>query len=126
MAELEFEHRLSRLFAEAPAFADADRFARRVETRLDRAWALRRALIGIAGLGGGVVAAGQMLGSRLVDRAAAGLSEVSLTSVLQGARALGGLRFLADLPVGAEVMWTAAGLAVLAVVLVAARAIEEV
>ena len=125
MAELEFEHRLSRLFAEAPAYADADRFAQRVETRLDRVWALRRALIGIAGLGGGVVAAGQMLGARLIDRAA-GFSEASLSSVSHGARALGGLRFLADLPVGAEVAWTAAGLAVLAIVLVAARAIEEV
>ena len=125
MAELEFESRISRMFAEAPAFADADRFARRVEARLDRGWALRRALIGIAGLGGGVIAAVQMLGARLIDRAA-GLSESSLTSVSHGARALGGLRFLADLPAGAEVMWTAAGLAVLVVVLVAARAIEEV
>jgi len=125
MAEPEFENRLSRLFAETPAFADADRFARRVETRLDRTWALRRALIGIAGLGGGLVAAGQMLGAPLIDRVT-GFSEASLTNVSRGARALGGLRFVADLPVGAEVMWTAAGLAVLAVVLVAARAIEEV
>jgi len=125
MAELEFENRLSRLFAAAPAFVDSDRFARRVEARLDRAWTLRRALIGIAGLGGGVVAAGQMLGAGLIHQAA-GFSEASLSSVSHGARALGGLRFLVDLPVGAEVMWTAAGLAVLAIVLVAARAIEEV
>lgn len=124
MAELEFENRLSRLFAETPAFADADRFARRVETRLDRAWTLRRALILIAGLGGGLIAAGQMLGARMIDRAA-GFSEASLASISHGARALWGLRFLADLPVRAEVIWTAAGLAVLAIVLVAARTIEE-
>jgi hypothetical protein len=124
MAELEFENRILHLFAQTPALADADRFARRVETRLDRGWTLRRALIGVAGLGGGIIAVGQMLGAGMVDRVT-GLSESSVASVSQGARALGGLRFLVDLPVGAEVAWTAAGLAALAVVLMAARAIEE-
>ncbi|MEI9965940.1 MAG: hypothetical protein WDM92_16195 [Caulobacteraceae bacterium] len=57
MAELDFESRLNRWFTEAPAFPDADRFAARVQDRLDRSWTLRRLMIGAAGLVGGVIAA---------------------------------------------------------------------
>ena len=42
MAELDFERRLERLFAETPAYADDDAFAERVERRLDRGWTARR------------------------------------------------------------------------------------
>ncbi len=124
MAELDFETQLSRRFAEVPPMADADRFARRLETRLDRSWTLRRVLIGAAGLGGGLVAVGQMLGARLFDRAM-GVSDASLASISQGAKAIGQLRVLTMLPMGAEVMWMAAGLAALAVVLMATRSLEE-
>ena len=124
MAELDFETQLARRFTEAPPMADADGFARRVETRLDRSWALRRSLIGVAGLAGGAVAVGQMFGARLFDRVM-GVSDASLANFSQGAKALGQLKVLTMLPVGGEVMWMAAGLAALAVVLMATRSLEE-
>ena len=70
----EFDARLGREFAEAPAFGDADGFARRIEDRLGRSWALRRLLIGLAGIAGGLVAAGQMLGGGHLWAAVSGLS----------------------------------------------------
>ena len=124
MADPEFENRLGRWFAEAPAFADADVFARRIEARLDRSWAVRRVLIGAAGLGGGLVAAGQMLGANVFQRVAA-VSDASMQAVSQGARTVGQLRMLSMLPVGGEVIWMGAGLAVLAVVLMATRSLED-
>ena len=57
MVELEFERRLERLFADAPAFSDEKAFATSVERKLDRGWNLRRILIGAAGLVGGLVGA---------------------------------------------------------------------
>ena len=68
MADLDFETRLERMFAQPPAFADADAFARRVESRLDRAWTVRRWAIGAAGLVGGVIATGQVLGANVTQR----------------------------------------------------------
>ncbi len=124
MADPEFETRLNRLFGEAPALPDADGFARRVETRLARGWAVRRLLIGAAGLGGGAVAAGQMLGAHLFH-AMAGLSATSVHALSRGSRALGELHVLTDLPIGGEVIWMGAALAVLAVVLMATRSLEE-
>ena len=38
MAEVDFERRLERLFAEGPELADAGAFAERVERRLDAGW----------------------------------------------------------------------------------------
>ena len=124
MADPEFENRLGKWFAEVPAFADADVFARRIEARLDRSWAVRRVLIGAAGLGGGLVAGGQMLGANVFQRVAA-VSDASMQAVSQGARTVGQLRMLSMLPVGGEVIWMGAGLAVLAVVLMATRSLED-
>src|SRR5688500_4317678 len=68
MADLDFETRLERMFAQPPALADADAFARRVESKLDRSWMVRRWAIGAAGLVGGVVATGQVLSTNLTER----------------------------------------------------------
>jgi hypothetical protein len=58
----EFEFRLERMFADAPAMADAPLFTARVMEKLDRGWAARRVLIGGMGAVGGLVAAVQVLG----------------------------------------------------------------
>src|ERR1700742_1821876 len=68
MVEQDFERRLERLFAEAPVLADADAFARRLERRLDRGWTARRALIGVGGVAGGVIAASQLFLSNFAER----------------------------------------------------------
>ena len=124
MADPEFEARLGRWFAEPPALADNDWFARRVQARLERSWVVRRALIGCAGLAGGLIAAWQMVGAHMVGRIA-GLPGESFEAMSDGARNLSRLGVLADLPVRGEVLWTGAGLAVLAVVFVATRSLEE-
>jgi hypothetical protein len=124
MADPEFEARLERWFADSPAVPDADGFARRVEHRLDRAWRVRRALIGTAGLAGGVIAVGQVLGGH-VAKGVASASAHSVSAVSQGVTAVSDLRLLTALPVGSEVLWVGAGLAMVAVVFFAARAIED-
>ena len=124
MADPEFDTRLGRMFSEAPAYPDADVFARGIEARLARSWTLRRMLIGLAGLAGGVVAAGQMLGAHLWQ-AVGGFATASSQAVTRGGQAIGQLKVLGDLPIGGEVMWMGLGLAVLAVVLMAARSLEE-
>jgi hypothetical protein len=124
MADPEFETRLLRLFAETPELADADGFAGRIEARLERAWTLRRLMIGAAGLGGGGIAVAQTLGAHLFDRVA-GFSDASAAAVTQGARTLSQLRLLEALPVGGEVLWVGAGLALLAVALMATRSLEN-
>src|SRR5579872_4264386 len=63
MAEHMFEMRLDRMFAETPAFADAELFAATLEARLNRGWTTRRLLIGGLGLVGGFVGAAQVLSS---------------------------------------------------------------
>lgn len=125
MADSEFETQLGRWFAEAPAAPDPDGFARRVERRLDRAWRVRGALIGTAGVAGGVVAAAQMLGGGHVFQDVASASTRSVAAVSRGVTTVGGFGQLASLPAAPEVLWVGAGLAVLAVVFFAVRAIEE-
>jgi len=68
MAEVDFERRLERLFAEGPELADAGAFAERVERRLDAGWTARRWLIGAAGVVGGVIGASQLMVSNLFQR----------------------------------------------------------
>jgi hypothetical protein len=68
MAEVDFERRLERLFAEGPELADAGEFAARVERRLDAGWTARRWLIGAAGVVGGVIGASQLMVSNLFQR----------------------------------------------------------
>jgi hypothetical protein len=68
MAERNFEVELGRMFAEAPALADADLFALRVDERLNRGWTVRRLVIGGMGVAGGVVGGAQVLGGGLIER----------------------------------------------------------
>ncbi len=124
MSDPGFETRLSRWFAEAPPLADADWFTERVTGRLDRSWTLRRWVIGAAGLVGGLFAGAQVLGAHLLGQVASA-SGASIESARDAAHAVGQLRLLTMLPVGSEVMWMSAGLAILALVLMATRSIEE-
>ncbi len=124
-----FETRLEKLFGEAPAFADTPLFAARLQARLDRGWALRRGLIGIAGLVGGALAAFQVARSHAFDQ---------LGTVLRGWMAEAGrvvdsapafshaqAALAQTLPFGADVLWPVAGLALLAAALLATRLLED-
>ena len=126
MAEVVFERELERMFAEAPAFADADYFAARVEQRLDRGWTARRVLIGGLGMVGGVIGGAQLLGTGLVARLgalptdSAKLVTASLQDVLPADFTV------ANLPLGGEAVWMSAALAVVAIGLALTRAIREI
>lgn len=125
MAELDFERRLERMFAEPPVFDDAAAFAERIERRLDRGWNLRRVLIGVAGLAGGVVGASQLIMSNVLERvetASAGSGDV-MRSLAQAAPSA---ELLEALPNGSMVIWVASGLAVLFMGVVLTRVIEEI
>ena len=124
MADLDFETRLERMFAQPPAFADADVFARRVESRLDRSWTLRRWAIGVAGLAGGVVATGQVVGSNLSERMQ-GFGNQAMVDLADTTRFAPEWKALSLMPVGTEVLWMGAALAIMAIALVATRMLEE-
>lgn len=125
MADLDFEMRLGRLFAETPELLDGDAFVRRVESRLERNWTLRRVLIGAAGLGGGVIVAGQMLAPQISSR----IEAVSLTPVASLQKGVEALiphwRVFDYLPYSSELLWMAAGLAALGIAALAKRSIED-
>jgi hypothetical protein len=124
MADPDFDARLLKLYGDAPELPDADGFARRVQDRLDRAWALRRVLIGAAGLGGGAIAVAQAVGAHAFEQVTS-LTNASSAAMTKGATTLAQLPVLTALPVGGEVMWVGVGLGVLAVALVATRALEN-
>lgn len=124
MAELEFERRLERLFAEAPELNDAPAFVARVEHRLDRGWTARRWLIGGAGLAGGVIGASQFFVSNVFDRLVT--AEQSARVLGQGlARANSGPDMLSALS-GGYGLWLAVGVAVVTMGFAVARVIEEI
>ncbi|MDD3836833.1 MAG: hypothetical protein WCY15_03365 [Phenylobacterium sp.] len=126
MAEVDFERRIERLFADAPAFGDAEAFAQRVERRLDRGWATRRVLIGFAGVVGGVIGASQLVLSNFatdVQAAAAGPARLLTAGVSQVASQSD---WMSALTGAGNVVWLAAGLAGLAVAFVITRMIEEI
>lgn len=125
MADLDFEMRLGRLFAEAPALIDGDQFAKRVEDRLERSWTLRRVLIGAAGLGGGLIVAGQMIGPQISQRIET-VSLAPVSTIQKGVEALAPhWKVFSYLPYSSELLWMAAGLAALGVAAMAKRSIEE-
>ncbi len=123
MAEIDFERRLERLFAEVRDFPDASAFADRIERRLNRGWTARRWLIGAAGLAGGVIGASQLMMSNLFQR---------VENAEQSARALG-LGISRVTPTsdvlsavsGGFGVWIAVGLAVAAMGFAVSRVIDE-
>ncbi|WP_174300669.1 hypothetical protein [Caulobacter sp. S45] len=127
MSDPSFEQELGRLFAEPPPLTSHADFTLAVKARLDRGWAMRRVLIGAAGVVGGLVAAGQVVGANLVQRAAMAsqgadnrVHDVAADLLARGEATL----HLQSLPLGGEVLWMVAGLAAMGVALLAARLME--
>ena len=125
MAEVDFERRLERLFAETPEYADAGAFALRVERRMDAGWTARRWLIGAAGGVGGVIGASQLMVSNLFQKVenatdSARLIGTSLNHVSAGTD------WLALAPTLSVGVWVAAGLAVVLMGFVLTRVIGEI
>jgi hypothetical protein len=124
MAEVEFERRLERLFADAPELPDRLTFAERVEAKLNRGWMARRWLIGAAGVAGGVVGASQLLVSDLFERMesaeeSARVLSAGLSQVAPGAEMVSALS-------GGYGLWIAVGLAVVTLGFALSRVIEEI
>jgi len=124
MAEVDFERRLERLFAEAPELPDAAAFAERVQRRLNTGWTARRWLIGAAGGLGGVIGASQLIMSNLFQRAeAAGDSarvlQAGFTQIAPRAEWVSGFAG------GGVVVWVASALAIVAMGFALTRVIEE-
>jgi len=124
MAEVEFERRLERLFADAPELPDRLTFAERVEAKLNRGWMARRWLIGAAGVAGGVVGASQLLVSDLFERMesaeeSARVLSAGLSQVAPGAEMVSALS-------GGLGLWIAVGLAVVTLGFALSRVIEEI
>jgi hypothetical protein len=125
MAELDFERRLERLFAEPPAFPDEKAFAMSVERKLDRGWSIRRWTIGAAGMVGGVVGASQLIMSNFVQQletASAGSTRLIESGMAQLAPRAD---LLSMLPAGSSMVWIAGGMAVLAFAFAVTRVLEE-
>jgi hypothetical protein len=125
MAELDFERRLERLFAETAELADAGSFAERVERRLDAGWTARRWLIGAAGVIGGVIGASQLMVSNVFQRVeTAGDSARFLSTSLNHMST--SADWVAAVSNGGAVVWAAAGLAVIMMGFVLTRVIGEI
>jgi hypothetical protein len=123
--EREFEAGLERMFAQPPSLADADLFAARVESRLDRRWRMRGWGIGVAGATGGVVALTQVLGSDLLPR----IQEASLgsTQAVESwyGKALGQTQALLSVDSSAGLFWLVSAVLVAAAGITATRMVDE-
>jgi hypothetical protein len=120
MSDFEFEARLERMFAQAPAVSNPNGFAERVEQRLERGGRLRNFVIAGAGVGGGVFAASQTIGSEMLTR----LGELRLPAQAMGQVQTGSLLTsdgLATLSAGGEVIWMAGAMLALTVGFLATR-----
>ena len=129
MAERSFEIELERLFAESPAFADAEAFAGRIGAALDRGWGFRRMLIGGLGVIGGLLGAAQVVSSGLIERVGS-LNAPAQVLISSGLSRLPIARAASELFGGAasmdsEVLWMSAAMAVLAVGLFVTRTLRE-
>ena len=128
MSDPSFEMKLQRMFSEHPHYPDAPIFVVEVENRLSRGWALRRVLIGSAGVVGGLIATVQVAGSRLGDRLVetVRLAEGTGRLIRSTAEHLPTPFFdFGQMPFGMEAIWLVLGLAVLAGALLASRSIQE-
>jgi len=120
----DFDNQLGRLFNQPPAFSDNEAFAGRVTARLDRAWTMRRLMIGVGGLAAGVVVAWQFLAGRLggeLSLVSGDTREAMNSSV---SRLITGFDQVVSLPAGSETLWLGAALAVAALAMAVTRAVE--
>lgn len=128
MADLEFEARLERMFAQPPAIADNEAFARRVEERLNKGWGLRQLAIWVIGLGGGLLGASQLIASGALMEFEK-VSESDVASATQGLQDAWRSSVLSAevmaMPVSGEVVWMAAALGAIALAFAVTRAVEE-
>ena len=125
MADLDFETQLSRLYGQPPVFRDSEQFTQRVTDKLDRGWALRRAVIGATGVVAGLAVAVQLIGSRFAEE----FSNVSRDGAQQLDLGLGKMvaRYDQFFSMGStETIWLAAVLAALALAFVVTRLVDEV
>jgi hypothetical protein len=130
MVERTFEMELDRQFADAPILPDAELFARRVTERLDRGWTFRQFVIGGLGISGGLIGAGQIIGSGLLGRLDT-LSAHSSDLLKSGFGDAPLFRTASTLiaattSMDGQVLWMSAALAILAVGLFVTRAIREI
>jgi hypothetical protein len=126
MADPEFEARLGRLFAQSPVQADNAAFADRVSRRLDRAWTWRRLLIGGLGVAGGLIGVGQVVASGVVGRAEILSSQSAKVLSVSLANHLPSRLLALWTPLGADLLWAAGALAILAVGLAVMRSIGDI
>jgi hypothetical protein len=124
MAEIDFERRLERLFADAPELPDAAGFAQRIDRRLDRGWTARRWLLGAAGLAGGVIGASQLVVSNVFAQVES--AEQSARVLSQGIARVTPTTDMVSALSGGYGLWIAVGVAVLTMGFVLARVIEEI
>lgn len=125
MAEPDFEAQLTRLYNEPPAFPDAELFAAQVAANLDRGWALRRILIGGAGIAAGVIAAAQLITTRFSADLQALSRDGTRDLNADIGVALDKFNQVVSTPASLEALWLAAGLALLALGFAVTRAMEE-
>jgi hypothetical protein len=123
-----FDLQLQRLFAQAPAMPDAAAFAERLQRRLDRRWAIRRVMITMAGVAGGIITLWQVMSAHLI--AQADIASQAPAAQARHAFSVALLRVhmatsvIQALPFGGEALWLIAGLAVMAAALLATRLFE--
>jgi len=122
MSDFDFESRLERMFQQPPPVTDPGVFAVQVQARLERGWAFRRALIGVAGVLGGAVAASQAFGSGVLAR----LGEVGapvgpLLADAGSGQLLSSDSLGAAMSGSGEVIWIAAAMLALTVGIAATR-----
>ncbi|PVM86543.1 hypothetical protein [Caulobacter endophyticus] len=125
MVDRDFDAQLSRLFAEPPAFPDAEGFHGRVERRLDRGWTLRRLAIGAAGGVAGLFAVGQLISSRFATDLRSASSESVSTVDLGVDRLMDQVNQFVATPASVETLWLGAALAAIALTFAITRLVEE-
>jgi hypothetical protein len=125
MVDRDFDAQLSRLFAEPPAFSDAEGFHARVERRLDRGWTLRRLAIGAAGGVAGLFAVGQLISSRFATDLRSASSESVSTVDLGVDKLMDQVNQFVATPASVETLWLGAALAAIALTFAITRLVEE-
>jgi len=113
------------MFAEAPALADADLFALRVDERLSRGWTVRRLVIGGMGVAGGVIGGVQVLGGGLVERLGGAATDAGGQLTGKLADLVADNLMPQSFPLNAEVIWLAATVVAAVVAFAVTRVVRE-